>query len=57
MPEKTIHFDNPREAQDLTGRRGEYLSRFEKALGVRMVTRDTWLKIDQVGLILRRSHD
>ena len=46
MPEITIHFDNPREAQDLTGRRGEYLARFEKTLGVKMVTRDTWLKVE-----------
>ncbi len=46
MSEKTIYFDNPREAAELTGRRGEYLARIEGVLGVKLSARDTWLKIE-----------
>ena len=46
MPEITVYFDNPREAQELTGRRAEYLPRMEKALDVRLTARDTWLRIE-----------
>ncbi len=46
MPEKTIHFDNAREAQDIAGKRSEYLPRMEQALGVRLTARDTWVRID-----------
>ena len=46
MPEKTIHFDNARESQDITGRRGEYLPRIEKSMDVRLTARDTWLRIE-----------
>ncbi len=44
--ETTVHFDNAREAQDITGRRGEYLPRIAHELGVRLTARDTWLKIE-----------
>jgi len=43
--EKTFHFDNPREAQELTGRQMEFLPLIEKTLGVSLTTRDTWLTI------------
>lgn len=46
MAERTIHFDNAREAQDVTGTRGEYLSPLEQAFGVAAVSRDLWLKLD-----------
>ena len=46
MAEKTVHFDNARESQDITGRRGEYLPRIEKSMGVRLTARDTWLRIE-----------
>jgi len=45
MSEKTIYFDNPREAVEITGRRGEYLGRIESVFDVRLSARDTWLKI------------
>ncbi len=45
MAEKTIHFDNAREAQDIAGRRGEFLPRMEQILGVQLIARDTWLRI------------
>ncbi len=46
MAEKTVHFDNAREAQDIIGRRGEYLPRVEQSMGVRLTARDTWLRIE-----------
>ena len=45
MVEKTFHFDNPREAQELTGRKMEFLPVIEKTLGVSLTTRDTWLTL------------
>ena len=44
--ETTIHFDNARETQDITGRRGDHLPRAARELGVRLASRDTWLKIE-----------
>jgi phosphate starvation-inducible protein PhoH and related proteins len=46
MSERTIQFDNGREALDITGKRAEYLPRMEQALGVRLTARDTWVRID-----------
>lgn len=43
--EKIFHFDNAREAQELTGRKMEFLPAVEAALGVVLVTRDLWLTI------------
>ena len=43
MDDLKIHFDNAREAQDITGKRFEYLARIEEALDVRLTARDTWL--------------
>ncbi|HBA83621.1 MAG TPA: phosphate starvation-inducible protein PhoH [Verrucomicrobia bacterium] len=46
MSEKTIHFDNARETQDVIGKRGEFLFRIEKAFQVQIVSRDTWLRME-----------
>ena len=46
MAERTLHFDNAREAQDVTGPRGEYLPPLEQTFGVAAVSRDLWLKIE-----------
>lgn len=46
MAERTLHFDNAREAQDVTGPREEWLSPLEAAFGVQAVSRDLWLKIE-----------
>lgn len=46
MSEHTLHFDNAREIQDVTGKRQEYLPRMEQALETRLTSRDTWLKIE-----------
>lgn len=45
MTERIIHFDNSREAQDVTGARGEYLPALEETFGVEALTRDLWLKM------------
>ncbi|HPT17341.1 MAG TPA: PhoH family protein, partial [Kiritimatiellia bacterium] len=46
MTERIIHFDNAREAQDVTGAREEYLPALEQAFGVAAVSRDLWLKLE-----------
>jgi phosphate starvation-inducible PhoH-like protein len=46
MTEKTIHFDNASEAAELTGTRCEILATVEEALGVHMVSRDTWICVE-----------
>ena len=46
MVERTFHFDNAREAQDVTGSAGEYLPALEQAFGVTGVSRDLWLKLE-----------
>lgn len=43
--ERTFHFDNPREAQELIGRRSEYLPPIEKSLDVNLTSRDLWVSI------------
>ena len=54
MPERTIHLDNPREAQELTGKRGEYLPRIEQVFGVQMATRDAWIKVEGEAVAVER---
>lgn len=49
MTEETIHFDNAREAQDITGRKFELLARLEKSFGVKLTARDMWLRISGDG--------
>ena len=46
MAARIIHFDNAREAQDVTGAREEYLPALEQAFGVAAVSRDLWLKLE-----------
>jgi phosphate starvation-inducible protein PhoH and related proteins len=46
MAEQTFHFDNAREAQDVTGIREAYLPAMEKDFGVKAVARDLWLKVE-----------
>jgi phosphate starvation-inducible PhoH-like protein len=44
--ERTLHFDSARAVLELTGRRGEWLARFEETFRVRLTQRDTWLKVE-----------
>ena len=46
MAERTLHFDNAREAQDVTGPREEHLPPMEETFGVKAVSRDLWLKVE-----------
>ena len=46
MPTKTLHFSSPRHLSSLYASREENLVHAERALGVKLVTRDDWLKID-----------
>ena len=46
MPSKTLYFPNPRHLHQLYGGRDENLGLVEQSLGVRLVTREEWLKID-----------
>ena len=46
MSEITLHFDNSREASDLTAISAELLAETERRFDVRLTARDTWLKIE-----------
>ena len=46
MSEQTLHFDNAREASDLTALPKETLSEVERVFDVSLTARDTWLKIE-----------
>ncbi len=46
MPSKTLHFPSPRHLGALFANREENLLHAERALGVTLVTREDWLRID-----------
>ena len=46
MPSKTLYFPNPRHLLSLYASREENLGLVERSLGVKLVTREEWLKID-----------
>ncbi|MBN1269810.1 MAG: PhoH family protein [Kiritimatiellae bacterium] len=46
MTQQTIHFDNAREAQDVTGDSIEFIAQMEESLGVTLTARDTWIQMD-----------
>ena len=46
MPSKTLHFPSPRHLAALFANREENLLHAERALGVTLVTREDWLRID-----------
>ncbi len=46
MSSKVLHFPSPRHLSQLYAGREENLSHAERALGVKLVTRDGWLKIE-----------
>ena len=58
MPEsKTLHYPNARHLSQLFCGSEENLTRVEKALGVRLVTRDEWLKIDGPAEAIARAEE
>jgi phosphate starvation-inducible PhoH-like protein len=46
VPAKTLHFQSPRHLSQLLADRQENLAYAERALGVKLVSRDDWLKIE-----------
>ena len=46
MPAKTLHFQSPRHLSQLYAGKDENLAHAERALGVKLVTREDWLKIE-----------
>jgi phosphate starvation-inducible PhoH-like protein len=46
MPERSIQFDNPREAAEVAGFGGDLRREVEAALGVSWTARDAWLKVE-----------
>ncbi len=46
MPAKTLHFPSPRHLNSLYAAREENLVHAERSLGVKLTTREDWLKID-----------
>ncbi len=46
MSEQTLHFDNAREASDLTALPPKTLAEVERVFGVSLTARDTWLKVE-----------
>ena len=46
MPAKTLHFQSPRHLSQLYAGKEENLAHAERALGVKLVTREDWLKIE-----------
>lgn len=56
MAERIIHFDNSREAQDVTGARGEYLPALEESFRVEALTRDLWLKLSGAADQVEAAH-
>ncbi len=45
MNEEILHFDNAREAQSLTGQRGEWIPEIERTFGVQLTSRDAWIAL------------
>ena len=49
MPTKTLHFPSPRHLHSLYAGHEENLAHAERTLGVKLVSRDDWLKIEASG--------
>ena len=46
MPTQTLHFENPRVAQQLYNNDPRNLQAIEKLLGVKATSREEWIKLD-----------
>ena len=57
MTELLIHFDSPRQVQDVAGRSAERLPWLGDSLGVALTSRDTWLKIEGEEAAVARAKD
>ena len=57
MPAKTLHFQSPRHLSQLYAGKEENLAHAERALGVKLVTREDWLKIEAAQEPLARAEE
>ena len=57
MPAKTLHFQSPRHLSQLYAGKAENLAHAERALGVKLVTREDWLKIEAAQEPLARAEE
>ena len=57
MPAKTLHFQSPRHLSQLYAGKQENLAHAERALGVKLVTREDWLKIEAPDEPLARAEE
>ena len=57
MPAKTLHFPSPRHLSLLYAGREENLAHAERSLGVKLVTREDWLKIEAPSEALSVAED
>jgi phosphate starvation-inducible PhoH-like protein len=57
MPSKVLHFSSPRHLSQLYAGREENLSHAERSLGVKLVSRDGWLKIEAPAEPLARAEE
>jgi len=57
VPAKTLHFQSPRHLSQLYAGKAENLAHAEQALGVKLVTREDWLKIEAAQEPLARAEE
>ena len=57
MTSKTLHFPSPRHLHQLYAGREENLTQAERILGVRLVTREAWLKLDGPAEAVTRTEE
>ena len=57
MHTKTIHFPSPRHLSQLYADRQENIAHAERVLGVRIITREDWLKIEAPAPSLSLAED
>jgi len=57
VPAKTLHFPSPRHLSQLYAERHENLAHAERMLGVKLVTREDWLKIEAPAVPLARAEE
>ncbi|MSU22890.1 MAG: PhoH family protein [Opitutus sp.] len=55
MPSKTLHFPSPRHLHSLYAGREENLAHAERTLGVKLITREDWLRIEPLASDNRKS--
>ncbi len=57
MPAQTLHFPSPRHLSQLYAGREENLVQAERALGVKLITREAWLKVEGPAETVAKTED